>query len=164
MENESAGTRKRRRWPKVVGIVLLVVAIGAGVTIAIILRQIATGKRGFQSLIRDMVARCEEESLLAKGQLVVLQDLSNVANRRDTSVFGVLLCAGVAADALADEKISEQEFADMTLVRDFAREEEGGLGFANCGRFFQENPRIQKMFESMKERKRGWFEMQKWRR
>ena len=52
----------------------------------------------------------------------------------------------------------------MTLLRDFAMEQDGGLGFANSGKFFQDNPRIHKMFKSMKNRERGWFKMQNWRR
>jgi len=158
------GEKRPRRWPKVVGIILLLVLIVGGGVAVVIGRQVSAGKREFQALMRDIVTRCEEEDLVPAEQLVVLRDLADIANREDTSIFGVLLCSGLVSDALADEEISEEELADLTLVRDFAKEQEGGLGFANCGRFFTENPRIQEKFQSMKTREAGWFEMDKWRR
>jgi hypothetical protein len=154
----------KRTWLKIVGIIVLILVILAGVTAAFVRRQISAGQRAFQSLMRDMVARCEAENLMSKDQLPVLQDLTDVANGTNISVFGVLLCAGVAMDALADEKVSDQELANMTLVRDFAKAQDGLVGFANCGQFFQEHPQVQAIFESMKGPQSVSFDMEKWRR
>ena len=67
-------------------------------------------------------------------------------------------------DALADESITEHEFTELKLVTDFLKERNGNLGMADGARFFEDNPHILEIFESMKTRQPTDFKMQEWTR
>ena len=154
MENKSTGSGKRRRWPKIVIIVQLLALIGAVAMVVAMLRQISSAKGMFQSVMHNMAIRCEEKNLLPENQMIVLQDLSEITSHKDMSIWGVLLCAGITIDALFDEMISEEELSNLTLVRDFAMEQDGDVGFADVGKFFQDNPCIEEIFKSMRSKYR----------
>lgn len=128
-------------WKWIIAGSVTTLLILAGTAYALLAYAVPQGKTQMARMLEERLGR-EHDPRIPAERMALLREVSAMANRPSASFASVLLLVDVADDALLDHQVTEQEQANLVLVRDWVGAQKNAAGFSQMGAFITDHPEI----------------------
>ena len=126
----------------------------AGLVLAIIVGgkylsgALSAGKADTVVSFVKAVDRYVAAGTLSTGQLESLKELAAIVKSRDASMATVLLSHGIVRNAMQDGRMSEPEYQNIIVVKEWLKKKKGHATLIELGQFYNDHPAIKDVMES----------------
>jgi hypothetical protein len=138
--------KKVNPWKMVLGGVPLLLLILIGSAYALFAYAFPQGKVQYAAHYRAALAKLGPAGIPA-DRLALLREIEVLVGRKEATLPAVAMMVGVAADALRDGRVSDDELKHLVLVRDFSKSKSCAVSFGDLGGFLAVHPEIKSILE-----------------
>jgi hypothetical protein len=142
----------RTNWKTILGFgggFLLALAVA---TAAIMYWNVQKGKTALPELLERTVATYKKADSSNTAGLAALNGILLTVHNPKSTLTTVLMGCGIALNALEDLKLSDEDLANLTTVRNFLGASNGHVSMKQAGVFLNEHKEVAAVFDGMKRR------------